>query len=126
MIGLPLVVLVGGLSLTVTTADGLRERRHAHAALAAMGTPVRVLRRTVLLQTATPLLLTVTVAVAVSAAASWMYLQLASSDGSPAPALPWSGYGLIAVSAVAASLLATACALPFVGSATRPAALRTE
>lgn len=126
MIGLALVVLVGGLSLTVTTADSLRERRNAHAALAAMGTPVRVLRRTVLLQTATPLLLTVAVAVAVSAAASWMYLRLGASDGVPTPALPWSGYGLVAVCAVVASLLATASALPFVRTATHPEALRVE
>ena len=126
MTGLALVVLVGGLSLTVTTADSLRERRNAHAALAAMGTPVRVLRQTVLLQTATPLLLTVSVAVVVSAAASWMYLRLGASDGVPAPALPWAGYGLIAVSAVVASLLATASALPFVRSATHPEALRME
>ena len=126
MTGLALVVLVGGLSLTVTTADSLRERRNAHAALAAMGTPVRVLRQTVLLQTATPLLLTVTVAVAVSAAASWMYLRLVASDGGTAPALPWTGYGLIAVSAIVASLLATASALPFVRSATHPDALRME
>ena len=125
MIGLALVVLVGGLSLTVTTADSLRERRNAHAALAAMGVPLRVLRRSVLLQTATPLMLTITVAVGVSAAASWMYLRLASDDV-PAPALPWAGYGLIAVCAVVASLLATASALPFVRSAARPDALRTE
>ena len=126
MIGLALVVLVGGLSLTVTTADSLRERRNAHAALTAMGTPIRVLRRVVLLQTATPLLLTITVAVAVSAAASWIYLRLGADDGVPAPALPWAGYGLVATSAVVASLLATVSALPFVRSATRPEALRTE
>jgi len=126
MIGLALVVLVGGLSLTVTTADSLRERRHAHAALAAMGAPARVLRRSVLMQTATPLLITVTVAVGVSAAASWMYLRLGTSDGVPVPSLPWSGYGLIAASAVVASLLATASALPCVRSAAHPDALRME
>ncbi|TAL20510.1 MAG: FtsX-like permease family protein [Frankiales bacterium] len=126
IIGLALVVLVGGLSLAVTTADSQRERRSAHAALTAMGVPVRVLRRTVLLQTATPLLLTVAVAVAVSAAASWLYLRIGSGDEVPAPALPWAGYGLIAASAVVASLLATSAVLPFVRSAVHPEALRTE
>lgn len=126
MIGLALVVLVGGLSLAVTTADSVRERRPAHAALAAMGTPVRVLRRTVLLQTATPLVLTVAVAVGVSAAASWLYLRIGAEQGVPTPELPWAGYALIAVSAVVASLLATAAALPFVHSAVRPKALRME
>ncbi len=126
MIGLALVVLVGGLSLTVTTADSLRERRNAHAALTAMGIPTRVLRRSVLLQTATPMLVTVAVAVAVSAAASWMYLRLGRIDGVPVPPLPWAGYGLIAACAVIASLLATASALPFVRSAAQPDALRVE
>lgn len=126
MIGLALVVLVGGLSLAVTTADSVRERRAAHAALMAMGAPVRVLRRTVLLQTATPLVLTIAVAVGVSAAASWLYLRVGSGPEVPAPALPWGGYGLIAGCAIAASLLATAAALPFVRSASRPEALRVE
>ena len=126
MIGLALVVLVGGISLAVTTADSQRERRNAHAALTAMGAPARLLRRTVLLQTATPLLLTIAVAVAVSAAGSWLYLGIGSSDEFPAPALPWAGYGLIAASAVVASLLATSAALPFVRSAAQPEALRTE
>lgn len=126
MIGLAVVVLVGGLSLAVTTADSQRERRSAHAALTAMGVPVRVLRRAVLLQTATPLLLTVAVAVAVSAAASWLYLRIGSGEEVPAPALPWAGYGLIAGAAAVASLLATSAALPFVSGAARPEALRTE
>lgn len=126
MLGLALVVLVGGLSLAVTTADGLRERRDAHAALAAMGTPVRILRRTVLLQTATPLVLMVGLAVAVSATASWLYLRIGSDSGVPVPELPWTGYGLVGASAVVASLLATAAALPFVRSAVRPEALRAE
>lgn len=88
--------------------------------------PARMLRRSVLLQTATPLLITVIVAVGVSAAASWMYLRLGTSDGVPVPSLPWSGYGLIAASAVVASLLATASVLPFVKSAAHPDALRME
>jgi hypothetical protein len=126
LVGLALVVLVGGLSLAVTTADSQRERRSAHAALAAMGAPVRVLRRTVLLQTATPLLLTVAVAVAVTAAASSLYLRIGGRDGVPTPGLPWDGYGLIAGCAIVASLLATSAALPFVRSAAHPEALRTE
>ena len=126
MIGLALVVLVGGISLAVTTADSQRERRSAHAALTAMGCPARLLRRTVLLQTATPLLLTIAVAVAVSATASWLYLRIGSDDALPAPGLPWAGYGLIAACAVVASLLATSAALPLVRSATQPEALRTE
>ena len=125
LLAIVLVVLVGGLSLAVTTADGLRERRRAHAALVALGTSVHVLRRSVLLQTALPLLLNVALGVAVSAFASALYLRLGATEDDVLP-LPWVGYGAIAATAVAASLLATAAALPFVRAATRPDALRTE
>jgi hypothetical protein len=125
LLAIVLVVLVGGLSLAVTTVDGLRERRRAHAALVALGTSVHVLRRGVLLQTALPLLLNVSLGVAVSAFASALYLRLGAIEDEVLP-LPWAGYGAIAAAAVAASLLATAAALPFVRAATRPDALRTE
>jgi predicted lysophospholipase L1 biosynthesis ABC-type transport system permease subunit len=127
MFGLALVVLVGGLSLAVTTADGLRERRAAHAALTAMGIRAGVLRRSVLLQTALPLVLSVGLALGISVAASWLYLRLgAGPDEPPAPTLPWAEYGAVGVGAVMASLLATAAVLPFVRSAVRPESLRFE
>lgn len=126
LLGLILVVLVGGLSLAVTTADGLRERRRAHAALTAMGTPLRVLLRSVLLQNALPLLLSTSLALVVAAAASWLYLRLGASPEVPAPPLPWAGYAAVGGSAVLASLLATAASLPFVRAAARPDALRAE
>ncbi len=118
------VVFVGGISLAVTTADSLRERRRAHAALTALGTPVAVLRRSVLLQTALPLILNVGLAVLVAASTSRLYLRLGDPD--QPPPLPWAGYGAIALAAVTACLLATAAALPFVRSAARPDTLRTE
>jgi hypothetical protein len=125
LLAIVLVVLVGGLSLAVTTVDGLRERRQAHAALVAMGTPVRVLRRSVLLQTALPLLLNVGLAVAVTAFGSALYLRLGAIGDDVLP-LPWTGYGAIAGAAVLASLLVTAATLPFLRAAARPEALRTE
>lgn len=126
LIGILTVVLVGGLSLAVTTVDGLRERRRAQAALVALGTPVRLLRRAVLLQTTCPLLLSVGLAILVAAVASWLYLHLAADSGTLVPGLPWVGYGTVGAAAVLAALLATALALPFVNSASRPEALRTE
>ena len=119
------VVLAGGLTLAVGTTDGLRERHRAHAALVALGTPMRVLRRSVVLQVTLPLLLTVALAVVSSAAASYVYLVLAG-EGLDTPQLPWSGYGAIALASVAATLLATAAALPLLRAAGRPGALRTE
>lgn len=126
LIGLVFVVLVGGLSLAVTTADGMRERRQAHAALAAMGTPARLLRRSVLLQTLSPLVLTIGLALAVSATAAWLYLRIGASDGMQPIALPWVQYAAVAATAVLAGALATAAVLPFVNAAVRPDALRTE
>jgi hypothetical protein len=125
LVGLVVVVVAGGITLAVGTADGLHERHRAHAALVALGTPMAVLRRSVVLQVATPLLLTVALAVASSAVAARVYLELggAIEDGL---ALPWSGYGFIAVAAVAATLLANAAALPLLRAAGRPGALRTE
>ncbi len=126
LIGTLTVVLVGGLSLAVTTADGLRERRRAQAVLVALGMPVRLLRRAVLLQTAAPLLLSVGLAILVAVAASWLYLHLAADSDTLVPALPWLGYLTVGAAAALAALLATGLALPFVNSASRPAALRTE
>jgi hypothetical protein len=126
LIGVLAVVLAGGLSLAVTTADALRERRRAHAALTAMGVPVRTLRRGVLLQTALPLVLNIGLAMLVTAATSWLYLRVAAPRGTVPPPLPLTGYAAISAAALAACLLATAAALPFVRAATRPDALRTE
>lgn len=125
-IGLTLVVLAGGMSLAVTTSDGLRERRAAHAALSAMGAPIRTLRRAVLLQTTAPLVITVLVALVVSATAAWLYLRIGTSAAELIPALPWARYGFIGAAAVAAGVLATAASLPFIRSAVHPEALRTE
>ncbi|MFC0527471.1 FtsX-like permease family protein [Phytohabitans kaempferiae] len=121
------VVLTGGLSLAVTTADAVRERQRAHAALTAIGVPERLLRRGVLLHTVLPLLLGVGLAILVTAATSWLYVRMAAIDGTTVAAgLPWGGYAAIGAAALTAGLLATAAALPFVRAATRPDALRTE
>jgi hypothetical protein len=92
-----------------------------------MGIRAGVLRRSVLLQTALPLVLSVGLALGISVAASWLYLRLgAGPDEPPAPTLPWAEYGAVGVGAVMASLLATAAVLPFVRSAVRPESLRFE
>ncbi|GAA5178717.1 hypothetical protein GCM10023322_06530 [Rugosimonospora acidiphila] len=120
------VVLAGGLSLAVTTADGIRERHRAHSALAAMGTPVRVLRRGALLYTALPLVLTIGLAVLVTATSSWLLIGLSASTGVAPPPLPWHGYAAIGAATLVACLLATAATLPFLRAVTRPDALRIE
>jgi hypothetical protein len=126
LIGVLAVVLAGGLSLAVTTADALREGRRAHAALTAIGVPVRTLRRGVLIHTALPLILNIGLALLVTATTSSFYLRIATPGGTVPPPLPWTGYTAISAAALTACLLATAAALPFVRATTRPDALRTE
>lgn len=125
MIVVIIAILVGGVSLAVATADGVRERRRAHSALTAIGAEPRVLRRSVMLQTAVPLLLVVALAVVITAATSWLYLRISAAE-TATPPLPWDGYAAIGGAALLACLLATAATLPFVRASIRPDALRAE
>ncbi|MDQ1665190.1 MAG: hypothetical protein QOH75_1221 [Actinomycetota bacterium] len=124
--GVIFALVAAALSLAVTMADSLRERRRGLAALVALGTPVRVLRRSLLLQTAVPLLLNIALATGASIAATVLYLRLDSDDGGYRVSLPWAGWSLMAAATVAAVLLATALTLPFIRAAARPDALRSE
>lgn len=121
-IGLVLALLVGAASLAVTTADAVHERRRSLATLVAFGTPLRVLRRSVLLQMAAPMLTNVLGALAAAAVASACYLGITEDTWS----LPWGGWALTALAAGLAVLLATAVTLPLVSAIGRPEALRAE
>ena len=124
--GVVFALLAAGLSFAVTTADALRERRRGLAALIALCAPVRVLRRSVLLQTAVPLLLNIALATGASIVATVLYLNLDSEDGGPTVPLPWVGWSLMAAAAIAAVSLATILTLPFIRAVARPEALRAE
>jgi ABC-type lipoprotein release transport system permease subunit len=121
-IGLVLALLVGAASLAVTTADAVHERRRSLATLVAFGTPLRVLRRSVLLQMAAPMLTNVLGALAAAAVASACYLGVTED----AWTLPWGGWALTALAAALAVLVATAATLPLVSAVGRPDALRAE
>ncbi|MCW2673571.1 MAG: hypothetical protein JWP14_2160 [Frankiales bacterium] len=121
-IGLVLALLIGAASLAVTTADAVHERRRSLATLVAFGTPLRVLRRSVLLQMAAPLLTNVVGALSAAAVASACYLGVTED----AWTLPWGGWGLTALAALLAVFLATAATLPLVSAVGRPEALRAE
>jgi hypothetical protein len=123
-IGIVLALLVGAASLAVTTADAVAERRRSLATLVALGTPLRVLRRMVLLQTAAPMLANVLVTLAAAAVASACYLGV--TETSNPVTLPWGSWALTALAAVVAVLLATAATLPLVSAVGRPEALRAE
>ena len=121
-IGLVLALLIGAASLAVSTADAVHERRRSLAALVAIGTPVRLLRRAVLLQMAAPMLGNVVAALGAAAVASWCYLQAYDEP----LGLPWGSWSLAALGAVGAVLVATTATLPLLRAVARPAALRTE
>jgi hypothetical protein len=121
-IGLVLALLIGAASLAVSTADAVHERRRSLAALVAIGTPVRLLRRAVLLQMAAPMLGNVVAALGAAAVASWCYLEAYDEP----LGLPWGSWSLAALGAVGAVVLATTATLPLLRAIARPAALRTE
>ena len=121
-IGLVLALLIGAASLAVSTADAVHERRRSLAGLVALGTPVRVLRRTTLLQMGAPMVGNVVVAIGAAAVASACYL--ATFD--EAYTLPWRGWTLTALGGLLAVVLATGATLPLLRSVSRPEALRTE
>lgn len=126
LFGVAFALLAASLSFSVTTADSLRERRRGLASLVALGAPVRVLRRSVLQEIAVPLLLNIGLATAASIAGTVLYLSLGSEDGRHPVELPWTGWSLVAVAAVASVLLATTVTLPFIRATVRPDALRAE
>ncbi len=121
-IGLVLALLIAAASLAVSTADAVHERRRSLAALLALGTPLKVLRRTTLLQMAAPMVGNVVFAVGAAAVASACYLSAYEEAWS----LPWAGWAWTALGGLGAVVLATGATLPLLRSVARPDALRTE
>jgi FtsX-like permease family len=124
-LGLLLAVLVAAASLAATTADALLERRRALAALVALGTPLRVLRRSTFLQTALPLVLNIGLASFASILASVLYLGLARDPGERTP-LPWAGWAAVGLIAIVGVALVTLATLPFLRSAARAEGLHAD
>ena len=120
IVGLVAAGALAACSLTVTSVDAVLERRRSLAVLVACGTPVGVLRRAVLAQTALSLLPAVAAATATSMLASSLYLSL----GDEPTRLPWGAFAALAGGAVAAVAAATLASLPAVGGAVRPEGLR--
>lgn len=123
-LGLVLAVLVGGAGLLVASVDAVRARRRDLAALAALGVPVAVLRRALVLEVLAPLLGCTAVALGAGAFASAAYL---SGDAlSPQVGLPWHAWGAVVALAVLVVLAVTALTLPLARSAVRAEHLRVE
>jgi hypothetical protein len=122
--GLVLAVLVGAVSLLVASVDAVRTRRRDLASLAALGVPVGVLRRALLLEVSGPLFGSLAVAVGSGAFAAAAYL---SADAYYREVgLPWQAWGSVTGLAGTVVLLVTLLTLPLAGGAARPHHLRTE
>jgi len=124
-LGLLLAVLVGAVSLLVASVDAVRARRRDLAALAALGVPVGVLRRALVLEVLAPLVGCLAVAVGAGAFASAAYLS-ADTYYREVVGLPWQAWGSATGFAALVVLVVTGLTLPLARGAARPEHLRTE
>lgn len=124
-LGLLLAVLVGSVGLLVTSLDALRARRRDLAALAALGVPVPVVRRALLLEVLAPLLGCTLLALATGAFAAAAYLS-ADTFYRDRVGLPWRTWGAVGGTALLVVLGVTSLTLLVARGATRPEHLRTE
>lgn len=115
-------MVVAWLALWLSTIDRTLEQRRAVAALAAMGTPARILWASTILQTLFPL--------AISAVLGWaLFVPATALVFSAARAIlliPLRSTAVLAASLAALGLATAVTALPWVPTATQPSALRVE
>jgi hypothetical protein len=116
------VFLVAGAGLVVALAIGLLDRQRPFALLRAAGTPLRTLRRAVLLEAAAPLAATSVVSAALGGLVG---LWIAGAGGA-APPVPWADLTLPVAAGFLGSLAVVACALPVVRRITGNESTRFE
>lgn len=114
---------IAGCSLAVNVVAGLNDRKRPFSLLRLTGFPLSALRRTVVLETAVPLLVVAVVAIGAGFLAAQLFL--ASQLGytlSP----PGASYVMTVIAGLAASLLVIASTLPLLGRITGPETARNE
>jgi hypothetical protein len=116
-------LIVAGCSLAVGVAGGLSERKRPFSLLRLTGVQLRVLRRTVLLESAMPLLVVSAVAIGVGFLAAQLFLQaqLGYSVRSPG-----ASYYVMVVGGLLASLGVIMSTLPLLQRITGPEAARND
>ncbi|MBO3751424.1 hypothetical protein J5X84_35580 [Streptosporangiaceae bacterium NEAU-GS5] len=121
-LGLFFVLLVAACSLTVAAVAGMTERRRPFSLLRAAGMRLGELRAVVLLETATPLVITVIGGAVLGMAAS---AAIAAAGGQH-----WAGPGfdylITAAGELLGALTVTALSLPLINSITRHDAVRYD
>jgi ABC-type antimicrobial peptide transport system permease subunit len=115
-------LLLAGVSMLVLALEQVRERRRPLAVLAAAGVPRSALARSLLWQTAVPVVLAVLVAVGTGIGLAALVMRMTSLT----LRMDWSTIGIFTGSALVLVLLVTALTLPALRSAMRLSALRSE
>jgi ABC-type antimicrobial peptide transport system permease subunit len=115
-------LLLAGVSMLVLALEQVRERRRPLAVLAAAGVPRSALARSLLWQTAIPVVLAVLVAVGTGIGLAALVIRMTSMS----LRMDWSTIGIFAGAALVLVFLVTALTLPALRNAMRLSALRTE
>jgi predicted lysophospholipase L1 biosynthesis ABC-type transport system permease subunit len=115
-------LLLAGVSMLVLALEQVRERRRPLAVLAAAGVPRSTLARSLLWQTAVPMVLAVVVAVGTGIGLTALVIRTTSLRFQ----MDWSTVGVFAGATLVLVFLVTALTLPALRSAMRLSALRTE
>jgi hypothetical protein len=114
---------IAGCSLAASVAGGISERKRPFSLLRLSGVPLRVLRRTVLLESAVPLLVVAAVAIGTGILSAGLFLR-AQMDYPLVP--PGLGYYLIVLTGLAGAVGIIAATLPFLARVTGPETARNE
>jgi hypothetical protein len=121
-LGILIALGIAFANLLIVTVDHVQERCRPFAVLTATGVPARVLRRSVLIEAAAPLLATVFLGATLSVALAALIGDIVSLPIS----VPLGRMGVLAGIAVGAVAMVTVLTLPAVARATRPEALQFE
>jgi hypothetical protein len=124
-IAVALTLLVAGCSLAVSAGGGLVERKRPFSLLRVSGTPVGVLQRVVLLETALPLAVATVVAGLVAYGIAVLTVGKLALPDTPIPA-PGADYYALMGAGLAGSLAVILLTLPLLRRMTSPASARFE
>lgn len=115
-------LVLAGISMLVLALEQIRERRRPLAMLAAAGVPRSTLARSLLWQTAVPVVLAVIVAVGTGIGLAGLVVRMAGLS----LRVDWPTIGAFAGATVVLVLLVTALTLPTLRGSTQLSSLRTE
>ncbi len=116
-------LVIAGCSLAVSVVAGITERKRPFSLLRLAGTPLRVLRRMVLLEAAVPLVVIAVLSTALGllAAALFLHAQLDYTLKSPG-----AGYYILVAAAITTSLAIIATTVPLIHRIAGPDIARNE